>query len=92
MFFYQLNLITAILRLFESWLQNSDSLVLSDICKSFNIEHSDRLSRGGGVAVCINNTIPNSLTSMCSFTDGTFESLSLNMFPNSSRCSQFASF
>ena len=73
----------------ESWLHNSDSLVLPDICKSFNIVPSDRLFRGGIVAVCINNTIPYSLTSTCSYTDGTFECLSLDMFPNSSHCIPF---
>ena len=76
----------------ESWLHNSDSIVLPDICKSFNIVRSDRLSQGCGFAVCINNIIPYSLTSKCSYTDGTFECLSLGMFPNSSRCIRFILF
>ena len=59
------------------------------ISNSFNIVRSDRFSRGSCVTVCINNTIPCSLTSTCSYTDGTFECLSLDMLPNFSRCIRF---
>ena len=73
----------------ESWLHNSDRILLPDICKSFNIVGSDCLAQSGGVDVCINNTIPYNLTSTCSYTDGSFEFLSLDMFPNSSYCIRF---
>ena len=72
----------------ETWLHNDDMIVLPDICNDFTFLRCDRKSRGGGVAIGLRKTIPYCLISTFACNDCTIECISLDIYPNSSRCTR----
>ena len=50
----------------ETWLHADDIIILPKASISYNILRCDRLTRGGGVAVCINSDIPyHNVSTLC---------------------------
>ena len=54
----------------ETWLHKDDIFTIAAV-NSFNVQRCDRLNRGGGVAVCIRDSISHSLVSTLCVNDET---------------------